>query len=122
MSDRCARRHPDVRASSAHARSALPSASSLRSDSQRPEASAMPTSEGRAWFTWRLPTKCPHCKEPVFFFSCDCGSKVFFDDLGDPWPIHDCDTSWTRSLNRMRGGDGTITVQLADGVTIRRPT
>lgn len=69
--------------------------------------------------TW--PTKCPHCREPVFFFSCDCGSKVFFDDLRDPWPIHDCDTSWTRSLNRMRGADGTITVQLTDGVTIRRP-
>ena len=25
-----------------------------------------------------------------FFFSCDCGSKVFFEALGYPWPIHDC--------------------------------
>jgi hypothetical protein len=26
----------------------------------------------------------------VYYFTCDCGSKVFFDDLGQPWPIHNC--------------------------------
>lgn len=36
------------------------------------------------------PTRCKYCKEEVFYFSCDCGSKVFFDDLGWPWPIHNC--------------------------------
>ena len=26
----------------------------------------------------------------MFYFSCDCGSKAFFDSLGWPWPVHDC--------------------------------
>jgi len=36
------------------------------------------------------PTRCRHCGAKVFYFSCDCGSKVFFDSLGWPWPVHDC--------------------------------
>lgn len=36
--------------------------------------------------TWR--TTCRDCGKPVFFFSCSCGSKIFFDSLGDPWPLH----------------------------------
>jgi len=35
-------------------------------------------------------TRCKYCGEPVFFFTCDCGSKVFFDKLGWPWPEHHC--------------------------------
>lgn len=68
--------------------------------------------------TW--PTKCPGCGHPVFFFRCDCGSKVFFDELGDPWPIHDCDTSWTKNLIRTRDDSGGITVELAEGITVHR--
>lgn len=36
------------------------------------------------------PTTCRWCGAEVFFFSCDCGCKVFFDSLGPPWPIHEC--------------------------------
>lgn len=36
------------------------------------------------------PTTCRECGASVFFFSCDCGSAVFFDDLGWPWPEHFC--------------------------------
>lgn len=68
--------------------------------------------------TW--PTKCPSCGDPVFFFHCNCGCKVFFDELGSPWPIHDCDTSWTRNLIRTKGPDGSITVQLSEGVSATR--
>ena len=68
--------------------------------------------------TW--PTKCPDCRDPVFFFQCDCGSKVFFDDLGSPWPIHDCNTSWTRNLVRKQNSSGVITVKIRPGVIIRR--
>lgn len=68
--------------------------------------------------TW--PTKCPSCGEPVFFFRCNCGCKVFFDDLGSPWPIHDCDTSWTKNVIRTRDADGGVTVQLSEGVSITR--
>ena len=69
--------------------------------------------------TWR--TKCPSCREPVFFFQCDCGSKVFFDELGIPWPIHDCDTFWAKNLIRTRDSSGGITVEIAKGITVRRP-
>jgi hypothetical protein len=68
--------------------------------------------------TW--PTKCPTCGDSVFFFSCDCGCKVFFDELGPPWPIHDCDTSWTRNLLRTKDKTGKITVTIKPGITITR--
>lgn len=68
--------------------------------------------------TW--PTKCPGCSGPVFFFSCNCGSRVFFDELGPPWPIHDCDTSWTRKLKRTTDKSGRITVALGKGITVIR--
>ena len=68
--------------------------------------------------TWA--TKCLRCGDPVFFFSCNCGCKVFFDSLGPPWPIHDCDTSWTRNLKRTTDESGKITVDISEGVTISR--
>lgn len=68
--------------------------------------------------TW--PTKCPRCSAPVFFFHCNCGSKVFFDELGPPWPPHDCGTSWARNLPRTKDEDGGITVKIGEGVTIHR--
>ena len=33
---------------------------------------------------------CPECGEPVFFYANDYGSRVFFDELGPPWPKHPC--------------------------------
>lgn len=38
--------------------------------------------------TYRM--KCKYCGKTIYYFSCDCGCSVFFDSLGDPWPIHDC--------------------------------
>lgn len=35
-------------------------------------------------------TNCPSCSADVWFYSCSCGSKVFFDRLGHPWDIHEC--------------------------------
>lgn len=40
--------------------------------------------------TRTYPTTCPTCYADVFYFSCDCGSKVFFEALGHPWPQHRC--------------------------------
>lgn len=37
-----------------------------------------------------FPTTCRYCHQDVFFFSCRCGCAVFFDRLGQPWPIHGC--------------------------------
>ena len=39
----------------------------------------------RTW-TWR--TQCLDCGDPVWFFACNCGSKIFFDALGGDWPRH----------------------------------
>lgn len=68
--------------------------------------------------TW--PTKCPSCHEKVFFFRCDCGSGVFFDQLGPPWPIHDCDLSWARGRRRWQDDSGGTVVEIASGITLRR--
>ena len=49
---------------------------------------------------------CPACKEQVWFFSCTCGSKVFFDDLGAPWPQHYCNAQkLIDTLNLVQGID-----------------
>ncbi len=34
--------------------------------------------------------KCPVCGVPVFFFQDANGGRVFFDELGPPWPKHPC--------------------------------
>lgn len=69
--------------------------------------------------TWK--TNCPSCGAEVYFFKCNCGSKVFFDGLGVPWPIHDCEFSWGRGLERQRDRSGGTTVQIAPGITAYRP-
>lgn len=38
-----------------------------------------------------FPTRCKICRRKVFYYSNDCGSRVFFDKLGPPWPKHDCE-------------------------------
>ncbi len=40
--------------------------------------------------TKTYPTNCPECASPVWFFSCSCGSKIFFEELGHPWEQHVC--------------------------------
>jgi hypothetical protein len=37
-----------------------------------------------------IPMNCQYCGQKIYYFSCDCGCKVFFDELGGDWPIHDC--------------------------------
>jgi len=41
-----------------------------------------------------FPTRCRYCGQSVFYFSCNCGSKVFFDELG-VWRIHRC-SGWLK--------------------------
>ena len=76
--------------------------------------------------TRTFPTKCSKCGDEVFFFSCTCGSQVFFDQLGWPWPEHDCgfsrsDNRWARSRPRTNLGGGGVRVEISDGVTATRP-
>ena len=34
--------------------------------------------------------RCPVCDAPVFFYQSADGGRVFFDELGPPWPKHPC--------------------------------
>ncbi|MBS0645425.1 MAG: hypothetical protein JSR97_02380 [Verrucomicrobia bacterium] len=34
--------------------------------------------------------KCPVCGAAVYFYKSEHGGRVFFDDLGPPWPKHPC--------------------------------
>lgn len=49
---------------------------------------AVPT-HGLGCKTLLWATNCPDCAERVFFFACNCGSKVFFDTRGGSWPKHE---------------------------------
>lgn len=42
-------------------------------------------------------SKCPVCGDSVFYYESPYGGRVFFDDLGPPWPKHPC-TSGDKSL------------------------
>ncbi|MFQ3664492.1 MAG: hypothetical protein SNJ79_00435 [Sphingomonadaceae bacterium] len=49
---------------------------------------------------------CPVCGARVFFYQNEHGSRVFFDDLGPPWPKHPCTDNEAPSLSRPSAGDG----------------
>lgn len=36
------------------------------------------------------PTRCETCDKECFYYENEFGSRVFFDELGPPWPKHDC--------------------------------
>ena len=42
---------------------------------------------------------CPVCGKQVYFFGCPNGGRVFFDDVGWPWPKHGC----TNKAEAQRG-------------------
>lgn len=40
---------------------------------------------------WAKPNaQCPVCGAAVYFYSNEFGSRVFFDEIGPPWPKHPC--------------------------------
>lgn len=48
--------------------------------------------------------KCPVCHEPVFFYRSPYGGRVFFDDLGPPWPKHPCTDNSSTPLPYLPSG------------------
>lgn len=56
--------------------------------------------------------RCPVCGASVFFYANQSGSRVYFDDLGHPWPKHPC----TDNPQRKLIFDATPT-----GAPLRRP-
>lgn len=52
---------------------------------------------------------CPVCGAEVFFYQNEHGSRVFFDELGPPWPKHPCTDSSAGPLARSAGSTGSTT-------------
>ena len=61
------------------------------------------------------PTNCKGCGSDVFYFFCDHGSKVFFDDLGGSWPQHYCGATNDGSPSSTRQ-DGRVALSQLEGV------
>jgi hypothetical protein len=64
--------------------------------------------------------KCPECGESVFYYQNEYGSRVFFDELGWPWPKHPCTdkSNWARfspttRSPRRRSMDGVVEIAKA---------
>lgn len=76
-----------------------------------------------AWCqTITFPTQCRECQAAIFLFRCNCGSLVLFDELGPPWPVHDCDNAqWARNLPKTTLSNGSISVPWKNGITFIRP-
>jgi len=56
------------------------------------------------------PTFCPRCRGEVFYWECTCGSKVFFDSLGD-WQEHGCLQVKSKAIvERVSGGSNCILI------------
>lgn len=52
----------------------------------------MPSSHGPECGGKAYPSTCAGCRRDIFYFYCGHGSKVFFDELGNGWPRHNCKT------------------------------
>jgi hypothetical protein len=58
-----------------------------------PPNASVQRADGKIWRKARLVepnAKCPVCSDPVFFIETENGGRVFFDELGPPWPKHPC--------------------------------
>ena len=64
---------------------------------------------------WR--TVCPDCHDTVYFFSCTCGSKVFFDLPVPPWKPHEnrCIQYMIRYLREVKQLSSTDIRQMIEG-------
>lgn len=43
--------------------------------------------------------RCPVCEKSVFYYESEHGGKVWFDELGPPWPKHPCMASRSASIS-----------------------
>lgn len=47
---------------------------------------------------------CPVCGVAVFFYQSEHGGRVFFDELGPPWPKHPCTDGGRAATGKPRDG------------------
>ncbi|MEV4658846.1 hypothetical protein [Micromonospora sp. NPDC049301] len=53
---------------------------------------------------WIAPNaRCPLCGASVYFYANEHGSRVFFDDVGPPWPKHPCTDHPARHVTTVGG-------------------
>jgi hypothetical protein len=52
---------------------------------------------------------CPECGERVFFYQSPYGGRVYFDELGPPWPKHPCTDQSYRHASATGSALRTIT-------------
>lgn len=72
---------------------------------------------GAAAGTWVNPNAtCPVCGAPVFFYSNDFGSRVFFDAMGHPWPKHPCTDSSSVASPREPSSNSGVMRLLGQGI------
>lgn len=60
---------------------------------RRPSMTTIPTAPGPRQQTpkWAEPNaRCPVCGAAVYFYKNEAGSRVYFDEIGPPWPKHPC--------------------------------
>jgi hypothetical protein len=65
-----------------------------------------------------FPTRCRYCGDPVFFFECDHGCRVFFNELGAPWPEHRCLDYLIAQYGRDFIAEGMAIMMMTPGVEI----
>lgn len=57
----------------------------------RPASAARACSRTATLETFTTPNaRCPVCRAEVFFYQSPHGGRVFFDEIGPPWPKHPC--------------------------------
>jgi hypothetical protein len=66
------------------------------------------------------PLRCRYCHEHVFYFTCDHGCRVLFDELGPPWPVHNCQEYWRATLGNEAYARGMAIMMMKPGVEIGR--
>lgn len=52
--------------------------------------------------------RCPVCHAHVFYYANSQGSRVFFDDLGPPWPKHPCTNTVTYGQQKSALAYGSV--------------
>ena len=50
--------------------------------------------------TKTFPVDCRYCSSTIFLLQCTCGSAVLLEELGWPWPRHDCGGAGGEKLPR----------------------
>ena len=69
-----------------------------------------------AYPTYTIPNaRCPVCGAEVFFYQSPFGGRVFFDELGPPWPKHPCTDTNEAFRARFRSLEGA---QLAHAIRL----